>query len=473
MTSPRVLLYLCIALATTLVAVVAGVLWSMHVGALNSARVVAAETEQVQQPIDIPLPTAAEVLHYGPRNPTIEPNFFVETRDALVAQKVSFIEANLTTMQIRLWENGTVALEVPIQTKGRPGSWWQTPAGVYSVATKNPKHFSSFGQVYTDWNLPFQGNFFIHGWPYHADGTPVPRGYSGGCIRLTDADARTLYEHADVGMPVLVYEEYFAADTFSYTPPEPEVSAPSYIVMDIKNNEVLAGRDTGGVYPVASITKLVTALVATEYVNLDKKITVSKTAQVETTKPRLVPGEQILAFHLLYPLLIESSNEAATALAESVGSKRYISLMNEKAQAIGMQSAGFVDATGSNADDRASASDVARLAQYLYYNRPFLLSLSASKLDPGLYTAPEFKDLTNYNLYSADTFFVGGKVGKTTAAAETMLAVFDIPVYGTMRPVAFVVLGSNDVRKDIDTLRSMVMREYQSFGTTTPVAVTR
>lgn len=460
--SSRVLAYLCATLAIVLIAVILGITWSVHIGRLNSARVVAAETAVVQQPIDIPLPTAADVLRYGPRNLAVEPNFFVETRDALIAQRTSFIEANLTTMQIRFWENGVVALEMPIQTKGRPGSWWQTPAGVYSVAAKKSKHFSSFGQVYTDWNLPFQGNFFIHGWPYREDGTPVPKGYSGGCIRLTDEDARMLYEHADVGMPVLVYEEYFAADAFSYTPPAPDVSASAYMVMDIKNNEVLVGHEIDSAYPIASITKLVTALVATEYVNLDKKIIVSKTAQVETSKPRLIPGQSILAFHLLYPLLIESSNEAAVALAESVGAPRYIALMNEKAEAIGMRTTQFADSTGASAGDTASASDLARLAQYLYYNRPFILGLSAGKLDPGMYTAPQFTDLTNYNLYSTDTFFVGGKIGKTTAAAETMLAVFDVPIYGTMRPLAFIVLGSKDVHKDIDTLRASIMRTYQT-----------
>lgn len=463
--SHRALAFLCVILASALIAVIVCVAWSVHVGRLNSARVAAAATEAVQQPIDIPLPTEADVLRYGPRNPVVEPNFFAETRDSLIAQGTSFIEANLTTMQIRLWENGAVVLDMPIQTKGRPGSWWQTPAGVYAVAAKKPKHFSSFGQVYTDWNLPFQGNFFIHGWPYQADGTPVPKGYSGGCIRLKDEDARVLYERAEVGMPVLVYEEYFAADNFSYTPPAPEVSASSYIVMDIKNNEVLAGRDTDTVHPIASITKLVTALIATEYVNLDKKITIDASAKVETSKPRLVAGESMLAFHLLYPLLIESSNEAGVALGQSVGLSRYVTLMNEKAKAVGMSTAHFADVTGASADDYASASDVARLAQYLYYNRPFILGLSAGKLDPGLYTAPQFTDLTNYNLYSADDHFVGGKVGKTTAAAETMLAIFDVPIYGTSRPLAFVVLGSHDVRKDIDALRASVMRTYQTSST--------
>lgn len=430
---------------------------SGNIESTTTEHVVAAETTYP----DIPLPTTADVLVYGPRNPTIEPNFFKETRDAFIAQNISFIEVNLTTMTILLWEQGIVVLQIPIQTKGRPGSWWQTPAGVYKVETKKEKHFSSFGNVYTDWNLPFQGNFFIHGWPYQENGEPVPKGYSGGCIRLTNEDAKAFFERVSVGIPVLVYEDYFSSDNFSYTLPLPTLSASSYIVMDIKNNEVLTGNATEVAYPIASLTKLITALIATEYINLDKKIVISETASAtETTKQRFNRGDSVLAFHLLYPLLNESSNEAALALTESVGTERYITLMNEKAKAIGMISSSFADTTGMSVGNNASASDLARLAQYLYYNRPFILNLSAGKLDSGFYASPQFTNLANYNLYSADESFIGGKVGKTTSAQETMLAVFNISIYGTERPIAFIILGSEDVKNDMDTLRAYITNKY-------------
>ncbi len=429
----------------------------------TSAYAEVAEVLQTDTELTAP-PSLQDDLHQIDTVTTrVESDFYAETIQRLVEERASFIEANLTSMQITAYQNGMRAFTVPIQTKGRPGSWWQTPAGVYSVRTKKEKHFSSFGQVYTDWNLPFQGNFFIHGWPYHEDGTPVPSGYSGGCIRLTDENAQRLYEFAITGMQVVVYEEYFASDNFSYDVVAPlDITAASYLAMDIRSNDIILDKSASSTFAIASIAKIMTALIATEYINLDKQLTVSaNAAAATTTKSRFVAGQSVLAFHLLYPLLNESSNQSATALAESVGFESYVRLMNEKAMAIGMQAATFVDPAGILATNVATAEDLARLAQYLYYNRPFVLNLLAGRLDPGVYEAPQFEDLSNFNIFSADDSFVGGKVGHTTAAAETMLAVFNVDIRGISRPIAIVVLGSTDIKDDVVKIKDYIAEQYR------------
>ena len=135
--------------------------------------------------------------------------------------------------------------------------------------------------------------------------------------------------------------------------------------------------------------------------------------------------------------------------------------MNEKAMAIGMQAATFVDPAGILATNVATAEDLARLAQYLYYNRPFVLNLLAGRLDPGVYEAPQFEDLSNFNIFSADDSFVGGKVGHTTAAAETMLAVFNVDIRGISRPIAIVVLGSTDIKDDVVKIKDYIAEQYR------------
>ena len=72
--------------------------------------------------------------------------------------------------------------------------------------------------------MAFQGNFFIHGWPYEPDGTPVASTYSGGCIRMATDDAKKIYDMSTLGMPVLVYKSDFAPDGFRYheARPRPE-----------------------------------------------------------------------------------------------------------------------------------------------------------------------------------------------------------------------------------------------------------
>jgi len=87
-------------------------------------------------------------------------------------------------------------------------------------------------------SMQFEGNFFIHGWPYYPDGTSVGSSYSGGCIRLSNEDAKDLYNKIKIGTPVLVLEKDFEKDTFSYQYKKPVISANNYLIADLKSNFV-------------------------------------------------------------------------------------------------------------------------------------------------------------------------------------------------------------------------------------------
>lgn len=83
-------------------------------------------------------------------------------------------------MKIQVYKGGNLFLEVPIVTKGRPGSWWETPAGLYRISRKEKAHFSGMGHVWMPWSMNFQGNFYIHGRTYYPDGTLTSTAYTGG-----------------------------------------------------------------------------------------------------------------------------------------------------------------------------------------------------------------------------------------------------------------------------------------------------
>ncbi len=131
---------------------------------------------------------------------------FVNHKKALIAEAADFIEADLEAMKITLYENGVAKETVPIASKGRDGSWWETPTGRYAVLGKETEHFSSIGQVWMPWSIQFYGNFFIHGWPHYDDGTPVPPSYSGGCIRLSNENAEKVFRFAAKGMPIIILD---------------------------------------------------------------------------------------------------------------------------------------------------------------------------------------------------------------------------------------------------------------------------
>jgi len=401
-----------------------------------------------------------EELEFGALPALANPDFFTDVKESFVKNEADFIEANLSDMTIRVYLKGNLEYEAPILTKGKEGSWWETPAGIYKIETMEKNHFSSFGRVYQPWSMSFQGNFFIHGWPYYPDGRPVESSFSGGCIRLSDESAENIFRLAHIGMPVIVFERDFYADDFVYSLGPSDLTTNSFLVADLKNNHVLLEKDSGDILPIASITKIMTALIAGEYINLEANVVVPEEALVKTSTPRLTAGMSVTAYDLLFPLLLESSNEAAETFADHLGRDRFISLMNKKAKAIGMDKTAFTDPSGSSEGNKSNAVELFNLAKYLYNNRNFILKISSGDLKDSVYGRPSFSNLSNFNLFGDDPSFFGGKIGKTSAAKETFLSVFNLDLSGEERPVAIIVLGSEDVHSDTVKILNWLKTNY-------------
>ena len=399
-------------------------------------------------------------FNYGSWPALEDTAFFERVKQQFIDQEMGFIEGDLSAMMVRVYKNGALVKEVPIVSKGNEGSWWETPAGLYKIQGKEEDHFSSFGQVHMPWSMPFQGNFFIHGWPYYNNGQSVPLGYSGGCIRLSTEDAKSVFALAYVDMPVLIYEKDFIGDSFEYELLGNKVAAKNYLAADLGNNFAFAEKGSGEQVPIASLAKLMTAIVASEYINIEKEITITEDMLVQTSVPRLYAGQRISVFNLLYPLLMESSNEAGTAIARILGVNRFVDLMNEKAKAIGMDNTYFVDPNGSGADNISTTSDLFQLAKYIYNNRGFVLDISKGEATQSIYGQPILYGLQNFNVFVDDPNFVGGKVGMTNAAGETILSIFEIEGKSGVRPVVIIALGSNNRVEDATTLIDYVRRSY-------------
>ncbi len=406
---------------------------------------------------------AAAQLQYGIQVALSQPDFFEETRKAFIAEGRSFIEANLAAMEIRYYQDGKEVFFAPIGAKGKEGSWWETPAGLYEIGTKQENHFSSFGAVYQPWSMTFQGNFFIHGWPYYPDGTPVESSFSGGCIRLDNESAEALYNLVSVGTPVLVHEADFVNDAFVYEPKIPELKTPHYLIADIQNSTVLAASDLDEVVPIASVTKLMTALIAVEYINLDKDVTISYVPDVPSVIPRLQVGQRVSMYSLLQLLLVESSNEASEFIAGIVGRERFIKLMNDKAKALGLTETTFADPSGLSSGNQSSLGDLLRLSQYIYNNRSFILELTANQDIPTAYKRGQFGKLENFNLVPGVDSFIGGKVGDTLAAGQTSVSFHKLKVKGEDRVVVIILLNSKDRVSDVVDLIDYMHERFGSY----------
>jgi D-alanyl-D-alanine carboxypeptidase/lipoprotein-anchoring transpeptidase ErfK/SrfK len=366
-----------------------------------------------------------------------------------------FIAADLVNMELYLYQDGTSTAEYPILTKGKPGTPYETPSGVYTVLTKEVDHYNAGEQVHMPYSMEFYGNYFIHGWPTYNDGTPVASTYSGGCIRLSTDDAAKVYAFADKGTGVFVYDTGAATSA----PPLmvsgnslPPLSASAYLVADVDTGDVYAEQNGQEQLPIASVTKLMTALVANETIMFDHEVTVPRGELQDVDVATDTAPETFVIGDLLYPLLMESNNNIADTLAQYYGTGAFVDWMNSQAKALDMASTTFADASGVSAEDVSTPEDLYRLAVYLANKKSFVWKIT--RTPQKTITAGNGSSYTfaNFNEFSDLSSFVGGKVGHTTPAQDTMVSVFSMPVDGQQRRIAVIVLDSDDYTTDTQKL---------------------
>jgi poly-gamma-glutamate synthesis protein (capsule biosynthesis protein) len=231
---------------------------------------------------------------------------------------------------------------------------------------------------------------------------------------------------------------------------KPNVSAKTFLVGDLNTGEVILSKNQDEKFPIASISKLMTALVATKIANPDDTARVTKTAlTIEGGKNgELWPGEKIKVSDLLYPLLLESSNGAAEVLAEYFGKDSFISKMNEEAANLKMTSTSYEDPSGLSANNQSTVSDLFKLTGYLMQNNPDLIKITTNRS-----YSDKKQSWSNISQFLGEKGYLGGKSGYTDAAMQTDVAIFNLPLGQTgYRPIAITLLQSTDRKKDIETI---------------------
>ncbi|MFA6408408.1 MAG: L,D-transpeptidase family protein, partial [Candidatus Paceibacterota bacterium] len=345
----------------------------------------------------------------------------------VVPQAGKFIAADLKNMTLALYQDGIEIAKYPILTKGRVGSPYETPAGFYTILSKEVDHLNHKEGVHMPWSMQFYGNYFIHGWPYYTDGTQVNPNYSGGCIRLGTIDAEKVYAFADKGVGIFVYDPRPAASSESIALgaiQPPPISAVAYLVADVDNGDVYLEQNAEEPRPIASITKLMTALVANETIMFNKDIAVAGDVLRHATTSAPNRQETFVVGDLLYPLLMESNNAVADRLAQYYGTAGFIGWMNTTAGALNMQSTHFDDASGISSKNVSTPDDLYRLATYLANKKSFIWNISRTLTKDLVGDNGDVYHFSNFNLFSGSPDFIGGKVGQTNSAGNTMVSIF-------------------------------------------------
>lgn len=401
------------------------------------------------------------VLGYGPQ-PALEQNqFFIETREAFIDAGTTFIEIDIATEQLRYFRRGVLLIGAEIQSFGEPGSWWALPAGLYEVEKLEERPYSNMAQAYLPDAIRFGGNYLIHGSPEYPDGTVASIESRVGGIRLTNESAAHLYTVVDENIPVLVHTPPVEPDYFIYEPTVRGVEAPNYLVADIDNGTVIASSQLDAPVPIASLVKLMTAVVAAEEIDLDTRVRATAPTFVESLIPRLADRQSVSMYSLLQLLLVESSNEAAEVIAAQIGRERFIALMNEKAQQLGMSHSVFTDPSGLDAGNISSVGDLYTLVRYIHQQRSFIFDITNTTRVSTDYTGGDFGELVNFNRIEDIDSFIGGKVGETNAAGQTSVSLHELQIQGAERRIVVIVLGSDARSDDVQALLTHV---NQTFG---------
>lgn len=247
------------------------------------------------------------------------------------------ILADLDKMKVYLIEDNKIKSTFKIVSVGRPGSFYETPTGTYKIETKERNHFSSLGKVHMPFSMQFFGNFFIHGIPYHPDGTRVSSFYSGGCIRMTDLDAEKIYDFAEVG----------------------KVSPT--ILKIVREQKYIASDYRDRVLTKESSINIMTALISLESIDQSKNL-----KAIGNIKDALVP------------MLKDNDQSVALAIANTYGERMFIEKMNNKALAIGLIETSYNSVLYTDSKNTTTVTDSIKLLKYIENNKSYIYNILES-----------------------------------------------------------------------------------------------
>jgi len=195
----------------------------------------------------------------------------------------------------------------------------------------------------------------------------------------------------------------------------------SALLMDGENNRVLYEVNGYKELPMASTTKIMTCIIALEQGNLNDVVTVSSyAASMPDVQLNIRQGEQYYLKDLLYPLMLESHNDVAVAIAEHIGGsvEGFATMMNDKARALGCNNTNFVTPNGLDADGHyTTARDLAVIASYAIKNEDFIKITNTPS-----YQFKEINNKRSFNVTNKNKFLymmdgaIGVKTGFTSKA---------------------------------------------------------
>lgn len=293
-------------------------------------------------------------------------------------------------------------------------------------------------------------------------------------MAVSPAVSASAAEYDEYGAPIVTatptpvpHTEYYdqAPDTDSIEgwPQGPKIEGESAILVDMVTGAVLYSKNADKVQYPASITKIMTSLLAAEHLNMKDKIVMSQSAAYgitisDSSSIYADTGEEFTTEQAMMAVMLQSANEMTLALAEETSGsvKKFVELMNLKAKQLGCTGTHFNNPNGLPDElHYTTASDMAKIARAAWYNPTFRKYTTTTYYEiPPTNKFAETRYLLNHHkMMKGNTYayegVMGGKTGYTDAAGNTLVT---YAKRGNMRLVSVVMKSINGAYADTAAL---------------------
>lgn len=226
--------------------------------------------------------------------------------------------------------------------------------------------------------------------------------------------------------------------------PPPVIYASAVVVKDLASNVLLFGQAENQKVPIASTTKIMTALVASEHFKPNEILVVPENIlTISGSSMGLKPKEELTFRSLLYGMLLNSGNDAAYTIAQNYpgGLSVFVEAMNNKAINLGLGNTHFTNPAGfDNSNHFSSAEDLAKIASLVIENSQLSRIVSTKETSVASIDKTIIHSLKNLNKLLDEPGVLGIKTGTTPAAKENLVGLVERDGH----KILTVVLGSDD-----------------------------
>ena len=246
----------------------------------------------------------------------------------------------------------------------------------------------------------------------------------------------------------------------------PKVRANAFLVMDVRSGAVLQATSSEKSMPIASLTKIMTALVATEVgYDSEELITVEFGDRVPGNVEYFSPGDKLKFKDLLAASLISSSNTAASIIARHIGGEGFVGMMNERARRMNLTGSVFTDPTGLNPSNISTVYDIAKIILRAF-GRPEISEIL---------TRPSYQitvantgrkinfvntdQLLGSELDNGEYKIVGGKTGYINESGYNLV----LRVARGKDEIIVVVLGSENKTERFSSAKALALWAFENF----------